>query len=164
MIQLPESEIRVVQDTVIGEVVYNTMTIVPKRTIHQMRLYTEQEIVFNHMEYNGKVYAPDSTETLYKKRGSKGILSYYIAQGDSLEFKYGVAKEVTPSFTLKEFSYDLLDNPSFTVSARPKNTKPTPFVANDAVIVERTIDVSKYREVKNDSIVTGQEIIEESIE
>lgn len=161
VIQLPESEIRVVQDTVIGEVVYNTMTIVPKRTIHQMRLYTEQETVFNHMEYNGKVYAPDSTETLYKKRGSKGILSYYIAQGDSLEFKYGVAKEVTPSFTLKEFSYDLLDNPSFTVSARPKNTKPTPFVANDAVIVERTIDVSKYKKVKNDSIVAGQEIIEE---
>jgi len=156
VIKLPESEIRVVQDTIIGKTVYNTMTIVPKRTVHQMRLYTERETIFNHMEYNGKIYAPDSTETLYKKRGSKGILSYYITQGDSLEFRYGVSKGVNPTFTLKEFSYDLLDNPSFTISARPKTTKPIPFVANDAVIVERTIDVSAYMEVKNDTIVVDQ--------
>jgi hypothetical protein len=160
VINLPESEIRVSQDTVIGDVVYTTMTIVPQRTIHQMRLYADMDTPFRHLSYNGKVFKPDSTETLYKKRGSKGMLSYYMALGDSLEFTYGVPKGVTPIFTIKEFSYDLLENPSFTVSARPDTTMPTPFVTNDAVIVERTIDVSAERsrsaKAKNDTIVVGQ--------
>lgn len=164
VITLPESEIHVVQDTVIGDVAYTTMTIIPQRTVHQMRMYTDQETVFTHLEYNGKVYAPDSTETLYKKRGSRGILSYYMTLGDSLEFKYGVPKGVTPNFTIKEFSYDLLDNPSFTVSARPNTTKPNPFIANDAIIVERTIDMSAFAKAKNDTIVVSQEIIQESID
>ncbi|WP_299217045.1 M28 family peptidase [uncultured Dokdonia sp.] len=157
VIKLPESKIRVSQDTVIGDLAYTTMTIVPQRTIHQIRLYTDIDTPFRYLSYNGKVFKPDSTETLYKKRGSNGILSYYMTLGDSLEFTYAVPKEVTPTFTLKEFSYDLLDNPSFTISARPKTTKPTPFVTNDAVIVERKIDVSevlrKSPEVKNDTIV-----------
>ncbi len=161
VMNLRESKIRVSQDTIIGDMAYTTMTIVPQRTVHQMRLYTAQDTPFSYLSYNGKVFKPDSTETLYKKRGSNGILSYYMNLGDSLEFTYAVPKDVSPTFTLKEFSYDLLDNPSFTVSARPNTTKPTPFVSNDAVIVERTIDMSeeleKNVEVKNDTIVVGQD-------
>ncbi|MFC4633551.1 M28 family peptidase [Dokdonia ponticola] len=160
VMNLPESEIRISQDTIIDNIAYSTMTIVPQRTVHQIRLYTAQDTPFSYLSYNGKVFKPDSTETLYKKRRSNGILSYYMTLGDSLEFTYAVPKNVSPTFTLKEFSYDLLDNPSFTVSARPNTTKPTPFVANDAVIVERTIDVSELLEnnivVKNDTIVVGQ--------
>ena len=153
---MPESEIRVSQDTVIGTIAYTTMTIVPKRNVHQMRLYSPMDTPFQYLSYNGKEFKPDSTETLYKKRGSKGMLSYYLTQGDSLEVTYGAPEGVMPTFTLKEFSYDLLDNPSFTVSARPKNTKPEPFIANDAVVVERTIDVSAFAKTKNDTLVVDQ--------
>jgi hypothetical protein len=156
VIHVPESEIRVSQDTIIGDVAYTTMTIVPRRTVHQMRLYADMDTPFRYLSYNGKVFKPDSTETLYKKRGSKGMLSYYLTLGDSLAFTYAVPKGVTPTFTLKEFSYDLLDNPSFTVATRPDTTKPTPFVSNDAVIVERTIDMSAFAKAKNDTIVVDQ--------
>ncbi|WP_299683142.1 M20/M25/M40 family metallo-hydrolase [uncultured Dokdonia sp.] len=161
VINLPESDIRVTQDTIIEGTAYTTMTIVPKRTIHQMRLYSAIDTPFQYLSYNGKEFMPDSTETLYKKRGSKGMLSYYLTLGDSLEVRYAVPKDVVPTFTLKEFSYDLLDNPSFTVSARPKNTKPEPFIATDAVVIERTIDVASYKEVANDSILNDQEVLEE---
>lgn len=156
VIALPESDIRVSQDTIIGGIAYTTMTIVPRRTVHQMRLYSGVDTPFQYLSYNGKEFTPDSTETVYKKRGSKGMLSYYMTLGDSLEVRYGVPKGVMPTFTLKEFSYDLLENPSFTVSARPKNTKPDPFIANDAVIVERTIDVSAFAKAKNDTLVVDQ--------
>ncbi|GGG13818.1 aminopeptidase [Dokdonia pacifica] len=161
VINLPESEIRVSQDTVIGTIAYTTMTIVPKRNVHQMRLYSPIGTPFQYLSYNGKEFKPDSTETLYKKRGSKGMLSYYLTQGDSLEVTYGAPEGVMPTFTLKEFSYDLLDNPSFTVSARPKNTKPEPFIANDAVVVERTIDVSAFAKTKTDTLAIDQTVIEE---
>ncbi len=152
VIDLPESIIHIDRDTVINALRHMTMTIAPQRDINQIRLYTDIDVDFRHLEYNGKVFAPDSTATLYKKRGSKGILSYYIAEGDALEFKYSVPEGVNPVFTLKEFSYDLLDNPSFTVSARPKTTKPSPFIPNDAVIVERTIDVSVFAKAITDTI------------
>ena len=142
VIDLPKTRIQINRDTVIGSLRYTTMTIVPQRNVNQIRLYTDRNIDFRHLEYNGKVFKPDSTETLYKKRRSKGILSYYIGERDSLEFSYVVPDGTQPKFTLKEFSFDLLNNPSFRVSARPNTSMPKPFVPNDAVIVESIIDMS----------------------
>lgn len=148
VIDLPESIITHKRDTIIGDLHYSTLRITPTRDINQIRMYTDQNTPLQHIAWNGKVVPPDSTESLYRKRQSRGLLSYYIGQGDHLELKYAVPQGVEPVFTIKEFSYDLLDNPNFTVAARPKTTMPKPFVANDAVIVERTIDVSKIRENK----------------
>ena len=140
--------INIDRDTVISGLQYTTMTIAPQRGINQIRLYADREIDFRHLEYNGKVFEPDSTENLYKKRRTKGMLSYYIAEGDSLEFSYVVPEGVQPKFTLKEFSYDLLKNPSITIPARPKASMPKPFIPNDAVIVERIIDMSDFKKEK----------------
>lgn len=152
VIDLPESTIAIASDTVVNGMRHTTLIIAPQRPVNQIRMYTDTSTPLASMEWNGKVVAPDSTKTLYKKRRSRGILSYYVTQGDQLEFKYTVPQGVHPTFTLKEFSYDLLDNPSFTVSARPKDMMPQPFVPNDAVVVERTIAISEYRERVTDSI------------
>ena len=154
IIDLPETEIQINRDTVIGDLHYTTMTIAPQRAVNQIRLYTDRNIEFRHLEYNGKVFKPDSTETLYKKRGSKGILSYYIGEGDALEFSYVVPNGTQPKFTLKEFSYDLLDNPSFNIAARPNTSMPKPFISNDAVIVERTLDMSVLKNKTVDTTKT----------
>ena len=154
VINLPETIIHIDRDTIINGLRYTTMIIAPQRDVNQIRLYTDRDTDFRHLEYNGKVFAPDSTETLYKKRWSKGILSYYIGEGDTLEFSYVVPEDVQPKFTLKEFSYDLLNNPSFTVSSRPKTNIPRPFVPNDAVIVERTIDMSTFAKAIIDTTKT----------
>lgn len=144
VIALPQSEITVTQDTIKDGFQYTTLVVQPKRSINQIRMYTDQDTPLHYIQWNGKAVTPDSTETLYKKRRSRGILSYYITQGDQLEFKYVVPEGTNPVFTLKEFSYDLLDNPNFTVAARPNTMMPKPFVPNDAVVVERTIRVSEF--------------------
>ena len=153
VINLPESSITIESDTIINGLKHTTLKIVPNRPVNQIRMYTDQNTPLRHIEWNGKVFAPDSTETLYKKRGSRGILSYYVSQGDHLEFKYAVPQGINPVFSLKEFSYDLLENPNFTMSARPKDMMPKQFVPNDAVVVERTIDISEFEEVKKDTII-----------
>jgi hypothetical protein len=154
LIDLPETAIQIERDTVISGLRYTTMTIAPQRTVNQIRLYTGRDIDFRHLEYNGKVFEPDSTETLYNKRRSKGILSYYIGEGDSLVFSYVVPDGVQPKFTLKEFSYNLLNNPSFKVSAPPNTSMPKSFVPHDAVIVERTIDMATFVNTVQDTIKT----------
>ena len=159
VIDLPESTVQLDKDTLVDGLRYMTLTVTPNRTVHQMRMYTAIETPLQHISWNGVAVKADSTETLYKKRGSKGILSYYRGRNDKLEFKFAVPEGVNPKFTLKEFSYDLLENPKFTVSARPKTTMPKPFVPNDAIIVERTIDIAEYAfaKAKNDTINTGVE-------
>jgi len=152
VINLPQSDIAIKSDTIINGLRHTALTITPNRPVNQIRIYTDQSTPLRYIEWNGKVFTPDSTETLYKKRGSRGILSYYITQGDQLEFKYAVPEGTNPVFTLKEFSYDLLDNPNFTVSARPNTMMPKPFIPNDAIVVERTIDISAFVEVEKDSI------------
>ena len=152
VINLPQSDIAIKSDTIINGLRHTALTITPNRPVNQIRMYTDQSTPLRYIEWNGKVFTPDSTETLYKKRGSRGILSYYITQGDQLEFKYAVPEGTNPVFTLKEFSYDLLDNPNFTVSARPNTMMPKPFIPNDAIVVERTIDISAFVEVEKDSI------------
>ncbi|OIQ37188.1 MAG: peptidase M28 [Bacteroidetes bacterium MedPE-SWsnd-G1] len=140
-IDFPETVIQIKKDTVIGNLHYRTINISPKRNVHQLRLYTDRNIDFRHLEYNGKVFKPDSTETLYKKRRSKGILNYFIGEEESLEFIYAVPKGTEPIFTLKEFSYDLLNNPYISVSPRPDTSMPRPFIPNDAIIIERTLSL-----------------------
>ncbi|MGK0212201.1 MAG: hypothetical protein ACI9D4_002544 [Polaribacter sp.] len=140
--KLPESNIEIKKDTVIDNLRHTTITITPQRDVNQIRLYTDRNVDFRNLEYNGVVFKPDSTETFYRKRGSKGILSYYIGVGDSLKFSYVVPNGIQPKFILKEFSYDLLNNPNFKVSARPNTSMPKPFITNDVVIVESTIDMS----------------------
>jgi hypothetical protein len=142
LIDLPETPIQIDRDTVIAGLRYTTITIAPNSTVNQIRMYTGRDIDFRHLEYNGKVFKPDSTETLYNKRRTKGLLNYYIGQGDSLEFSYVVPDGVQPKFTLKEFSYNLLNNPNFKVSEPSNTSMPKPLIPNDAVIVERTIDLS----------------------
>lgn len=154
VINLPETHIQIDRDTVISGLRYTTMTITPQRVVNQIRLYTDRNINFRHLEYNGKVFEPDSTEMAYKKRRTKGILSYYIGQGDSLVFSYVVPDGVQPKFTLKEFSYNLLKNPKFKVSARPKTSMPKPFIPNDAIIVERKIDMATFLTRARDTLKT----------
>ncbi|MDT0552991.1 M28 family peptidase [Urechidicola vernalis] len=140
-IDFPETVIQIKKDTVIGNLHYRTINISPKRNVHQLRLYTDRNIDFRHLEYNGIIFKPDSTETLYKKRRSKGILNYFIGEGESLEFTYAVPNGTEPIFTLKEFSYELLNNPYMSVSPRPDTSMPRPFIPNDAIIIERTLSL-----------------------
>ena len=78
-------------------------------------------------------------------------MRYYVADNDSLEVSYTIKKEIPVSFTVLEYSFDLLDNNQFTINKRPKHTMPKPFVITDAIVIKNTIDINtliKYDSVK----------------
>lgn len=142
------------RDEIVGEHREVTLTITPQRGVNRIRLFADKDTPFRSLAFNKKVFAPDSTETLYKKRFNNNLLSFYMGEGEVLEFSFSVPAGVVPEISLREYSFDLLENPAFTVAARPKHMMPKPFVVNDAVIVERRINVEElaFAKAETDSI------------
>ena len=139
VIDLEPSTISKKKDTVIDGFRRVQVIIKPERAVNRIRLFTDRSVPFSHLSYNGKVIQPDSTATSFKKRRTRGLLSYYLSPGDSLVFDYAIPKGNLPEITLEEYSFDLLEHPKFTIPARPDYTMPKPFVPNDAIIIERVI-------------------------
>lgn len=154
MIALPKTSIIKSNDTVVGNRREVTLIIKPQRVANRLRLFADAETPFRKLIFNKKEFKPDSTETLFKKRYSNSLISYYLGKGDSLEFTFAVPVGNVPEFTLREYSFDLLENPKFEVAARPAYAMPAPFVTNDAVIVERKISIDElaFAKVKRDTL------------
>jgi hypothetical protein len=88
----------------------------------------------------------------FKNRRSNRLLRYYVADNDSLEIKYSTIKMTMPSFTVMEFSFDLMTHPQFSVNTRPAHMMPMPFVNTDAVVTKRTFDLELLSVQKRDSL------------
>ena len=154
VVPLIKTLIQKTQDSIIGNNREITLIIKPQRAVNRLRLFADKETQFSKLIYNKQESKPDSTETLYKKRRSNSLLSYYMSKGDSLVFTFAVPKGVTPDMSLREYSFDLLEHPSFDITSRPNYTMPKPFVVNDAIIIEKKINVDElaFAKVKNDTI------------
>lgn len=136
-----------------------TLVIKPNRRINLIELRAPKEIPFSKLVYNGKEVYLDSV-SIGKERPTAALLSYYLSPEDSLSFTYRTADNSDPILTLKETSLDLLENELFTVAQRPESTMAAPFIVNDAIVVERTIDVARYAFAKAEtqSPVEGNEL------
>jgi hypothetical protein len=128
------------KDTIINNIKRRTFTIIPKRNVNQISLYTEEGIKFDFLSFNGQSLPLNKNEnSASQKIKSKELVRYYISDKDSLEVSYEASKDQKVSFTVMEYSYDLLDHPQFTLNNRAENMMPKPFVVTDAIIVKKTI-------------------------
>ena len=80
------------------------------------------------------------------------MVRYYVSDNDSLKINYNVSKDTPVTFTVLEYSYDLLDNAQFSINKRPEHMMPKPFVVTDAVAVKKTIDINLLKITLQDSI------------
>ncbi|MGY8886363.1 MAG: peptidase M28, partial [Flavobacteriales bacterium] len=78
---------------------------------------------------------------------------FYVAENDSLEVSYSTKKDAEVSFTVVEYSFDLLSNSQFTINQRPKNTMPKPFIVTDAIAIQKSISINSLQ-VKTQNAVT----------
>ncbi|MEZ4859467.1 MAG: M20/M25/M40 family metallo-hydrolase [Flavobacteriaceae bacterium] len=151
---IPKFDAFVNTDTIIAEERFVSFTIYPKRPVDVIRLYVDKSIVFNSLSYNGKSVAKDSTGKVYSNRVSNGLISYYVSPNDTLKVNYSVPKEIEVSFNVLEYSFDLLKNPLFTISERPKNTMTKPFVFTDAIVMKRLINRETLQKREIDTLIT----------
>jgi len=110
----------------------------PNRNINQISLYADAKIKFESLSFNGKRVSDENRDSIFNNRTDELLLRYYVDGNDSLVVNYTLSEEKPITFTVMEYSFDLLENPNFSIKKRPKNTMPKPFVVTDAVVLKKT--------------------------
>jgi hypothetical protein len=127
------------KDTIIGENRHFKLFISPQRMVNRMDIYADSTNAFTSFNVNGLDIEKDENGLVFTKRDFNRLFEYYVVDDKFLELEFTVPKNQKTRFTYYESSFDMLDNPLFDVPERPKNTTPKPFVANDAVMLKKTI-------------------------
>ena len=128
--------------TIVNDIKKRTFTIIPNRNVNQISLYVAEGIEFDFLSFNGQVLPLNNNENgASQKIKSKELVRYYVSDKDSLEVSYEISKDQKVSFTVMEYSYDLLDHTQFKINNRAENMMPKPFVVTDAIIVKKKITI-----------------------
>ncbi len=141
------------KDTIINGFKNVTFTIIPQRHVNQISLYAEEGTQFETLAFNGENFELNKAidEASVKIKG-KEIVRYFVSDKDSLEVSYSIKKEKPLTFTVLEYSFDLLNHPQFSINKRAENMMPKPFVITDAVVVKKKIDISELNLIAKDSV------------
>lgn len=135
------------EDTIIDNNKEVSFTIFPKRAVNQISLYSSEESKFKFLSFNGqKLPLNNSLNSAAQKIKSNELVRYYVSDQDSLVVSYKIAKNQKASFTVLEYSYDLLNHPEFTMNKRADYMMPKPFVVTDAIIVKKEINIERLSE------------------
>ena len=129
------------KDTVINQYKEVSFTIFPQRAVNQISLYTADEANFKSLSFNGQIFPLNNNITNAQKIKSKELVRYYVSDKDSLVISYEVSKNQKVSFTVLEYSYDLLNHPQFTINKRADYMMPKPFIVTDAIIVKKELNM-----------------------
>ena len=130
------------KDTVINQYKEVSFTIFPQRAVNQISLYTADQANFKSLSFNGEIFPLNNNLTnAAQKIKSKELVRYYVSDKDSLVVSYEVSKNQKVSFTVLEYSYDLLNHPQFTINKRADYMMPKPFIVTDAIIVKKELNM-----------------------
>ncbi len=143
IVPLASTQVIKIKDELIDENREITLRFKPQRSIKRLRLFIDKNTPLSEISFNGKTVAPDSTATLYRKRRSDALLSFYMGKGQDLSFSFTIPAGIDPVVRFREYSFDLLENEKFEVTERPDHMMPKPFIVNDAIILERAIQISE---------------------
>ncbi len=144
--EIPLFEAVLKRDTVINGDKNVTFTIIPKRHVNQISLYAEEGTAFKTLSFNGQRLPLNNNEQdASQKIKSKELVRYYVSDNDSLEVSYTIRKDYPVTFTVMEYSYDLLTHPQFSIHKRPDNMMPKPFVVTDAVVIKKAIYIDSLK-------------------
>ena len=150
VVAIPEFKLTINQNSTYKGMRRVRFTIIPQRDAHQIRLYTDKEVVFSSLQFNGA--AVSTGEALNAQgplnRPTDELLRYYITDSDSLQVTYTLPEnEPSPIFKVLEYGFDLMSNPLLEIQPRAKDMMPKPFINTDAVINKKSFSIQKkYQE------------------
>ncbi|QHI37821.1 Aminopeptidase S [Kordia antarctica] len=120
------------KDTIYNTIRHIDVTIIPQRNVNRIEVFGDGKRL-ETLQINGIM-----VEKIPNKR-SKRLVTYYVSDNEPLVLSFTAKPTERIEFIIYEASFDLLENPLFSVPARAKNMMPRPFVLNDAVLVKKTI-------------------------
>src|SRR5690554_3167066 len=146
---IPDFEVILDEDTIINNLRNIHFTIVPKRNVNKIDLYSTEDVSFHSLEFNGKKASVGDSTKLYRGTKNSALIRYYVSNNDSLKVKLTAEKDSPISFRVMEYSFDLMTNPLFNIEKRPDYMMPKPFVITEAIAVKRTFSIDSLHLKKN---------------
>jgi hypothetical protein len=136
-IQVPKPTVSFLRDSIIGSKRYLKIKIIPNRKVNRYDIYANPKMTFYNFKANG-VSASGQKGNRLDKKDSK-ILCYYVVGNEPLVMEFIINKSSVFDMNLIESSFDLMTNPLFNIKPRSNWMMPTPFVLNDAVLIQQKI-------------------------
>lgn len=135
--EISEPKISFSRDSIAGSQHYYKFKITPNRPVNRYDIFANEKMTFYNLKANG-ASALEQKGSLYKRRGKK-LISYYVVDNEPLELQFSIPVTAVFDMDLMESSFDLISNPKFKITKRLPWMMPTPFVLNDAVVIQKKI-------------------------
>lgn len=136
-IAIPKPTIEFLKDSVIGNNRYLKIKITPNRKVNRYDIYANPKMTFYNFKANGVSTSGQKTNSL--ERDDIKILCYYVVGNEPLVMDFYINKSSVFDMDLIESSFDLMTNPLLNVKPRSDWMMPTPFVLNDATLIQQKI-------------------------
>ncbi|GAA3751947.1 M20/M25/M40 family metallo-hydrolase [Flavobacterium ginsengisoli] len=137
VVEVPKPTIQFLRDSVIGNNRYLKIKITPNRKVNRYDIYANPKMTFFNFKANGVTTSGEKGNRL--QREDSKILCYYVVGNEPLEMEFYINKSSIFDMDLIESSFDLMSNPLLNVKPRNNWMMPTPFVLNDAVLIQQKI-------------------------
>ena len=137
VVEVPKPTIQFLRDSVIGNNRYLKIKISPNRKVNRYDIYANPKMTFFNFKANGVATSGEKGNRL--QREDTKILCYYVVGNEPLEMEFYINKSSVFDMDLIESSFDLMSNPLLNVKPRNDWMMPTPFVLNDAVLIQQKI-------------------------
>lgn len=135
--ELEEPEINFLKDSIIGDYRYLKIKISPNRKVNRYDIFANENMIFHNMKANGAT-ALGQKGSLYLRKNRK-IISYYVVDNEPLVLQFSIPKKTPLDMELLESSFDLMNNPAYSMQKRQPWMMPMPFVLTDAVVIKKKI-------------------------
>lgn len=156
--------IEFLKDTIVRGNRYLKIRITPTRKVNRYDVLANENVLIHNFKANG-LSLIGQKGSKYERKG-KYLVSYYVVDQLPLEIEFNVAATSVLNLELLESSFDLMNNPLFSMAKRANWMMPTHFVLTDAVIIKQKIKASQKMEkpvelikpnIKRDSIFTQKD-------
>ncbi|MFB9077919.1 M28 family peptidase [Flavobacterium procerum] len=136
-VNVEKPTISFIKDSVVGNNRYLKIKISPNRKVNRYDIYANPKMTFYNFKANGVSTSGQKGNRL--EREDSKILCYYVTANEPLLMEFYINKSSVFDMDLIESSFDLMTNPLLNVKPRLDWMMPTPFVLNDAVLVQQKI-------------------------
>jgi len=136
-IAIPKPTIEFLKDSVIGNNRYLKIKITPNRKVNRYDIYANPKMTFYNFKANGVSTSGQKGNRL--ERDDMKILCYYVVGNEPLVMDFYINKSSLFDMDLIESSFDLMTNPLLNIKPRSDWMMPTPFVLNDAILIQQKI-------------------------
>ena len=138
--KLLQPTIDFITDSIVDNQRYLKIRISPNRKVNRYDIFANEKMRIYNIKTNGVSHL-DQKGKNYKREG-KRLLSYYLVDNEPLLLEFNTNVTTVFDMNLLESSFDLMNNPLFTIRKRADWMMPTPFVLNDAVAIKKFIKIT----------------------